>query len=102
LTQGCLKLIDTTVDLSGWFALKPNGTCFWSVQTSRPFFGRRSVANSNANGEHQNPSWSPSWSMSIRIVDAILCWISHFRIVRHLRSCGTLRLKYHRKQPSKN
>jgi hypothetical protein len=30
------------------------------------FFGRRSAANTNANGEHQTPSWIPLLGMSIR------------------------------------
>jgi hypothetical protein len=35
-----------------------------------PFsFERRSVANTNANGEHQTPSWTPSRGMSIRAVE---------------------------------
>jgi hypothetical protein len=33
------------------------------------FFGRRSVANTNANGEHQTISWTPSWGMSIHAVE---------------------------------
>src|SRR5215469_4958474 len=52
----------------------------------RCLFGRWSVANTNANGEHQAPSWTPSQGMSIRaierenpqILNAIRCSISTF------------------------
>jgi hypothetical protein len=101
LTQGCLMLIDTTVSAVG---LPSNRTesAFGPCKRDGHFFGRRSAANSNANGEHQNPSWSPSWGMSIRIVERNSLLNLAFSFARHLRSCGTLRLKYHRKQPSKN
>jgi hypothetical protein len=69
------------------------------------FFGRRSVANTNANGEHQTPSWTPSRGMSIRDVERKGSQINQTQFVaesRILASCGTTRLKYHPKQPSKN
>jgi hypothetical protein len=34
------------------------------------FFGRRPVANTNANGEHQTRSWTPSQGMSIPLSNA--------------------------------
>src|SRR5215467_10504890 len=44
----------------------------WSptkTRYGRCLFGRRFVANTNANGEHQNLSWMPSQGMSIRILE---------------------------------
>jgi hypothetical protein len=70
------------------------------------FLGRRSVANTNANGEHQTPSWTPSQGMSIRTLSIAKIHESETQFVDESRLFWyrtTLpRLNCHQKQPSKN
>src|SRR5215470_11899872 len=70
----------------------------------RCLLGRRSVANTHTDGEHQTTSWTRSQGMSTRALSnaktqaqtAIRCWISTFL------SHGMVRFKYHKKIGIKN